>query len=81
MACGGAVVATRGRCPPRGRGRRRGLVPPDDDEALASALREVGLDRDLNAALRAQRRRRGPLSWARTARATLEVYRGLGVPC
>ena len=82
MACGGAVVATAAGAVPEVVGDGAVVVPPDDEEALATALREVALDRDRNAALRvAATAAAGRLTWEQTARATLEVYRGLGVPC
>lgn len=82
MACGGAVVATRvGALPEVLQGEAAaGLVPPDDVEALASALRTTVRDADHNAALRAAGLRAvGHLSWEQTAARTLEVYRGLGL--
>jgi len=84
MACGGAVVATRVGALPEVLGSDAGsaLVPPDDVDALAAALRSAVRDGDHNAALRAAGLRAvGHLGWEHTARGTLEVYRSLGVPC
>ncbi len=82
MACGGAVVATRAGAVPEFAGDGAAVVPPEDEEALASALREVALDRDRNAALRAAGVRvAAGLTWEQTARTTLGVYRDLGVRC
>ena len=82
MACGAAVVSTRVGGLPDIVAAGAWLVEPEDVEALAAALRTTVRDADTNAALR----REGPrdvagLSWDRTAAATAEVYRGLGVPC
>ncbi len=82
MACGAAVVATRSGALPDVVGDGARLVPVDDEDRLTAAISEVVGDRELNAALRAAAVvAAGRLSWGRTAETTLEVYRGLGVPC
>ena len=82
MACGGAVVATRVGALPEVAGDGARLVTPDDVAGLAGALREVVLDSDANANMRAAGQRAvARLSWDQTARKTLDVYRELGVPC
>lgn len=84
MACGGAVVATRvgALSEVLEAEAADALVPPDDVDALASALRTAVRDADHNAALRAAGLRAvGHLGWERTAATTLGVYRSLGVPC
>lgn len=84
LACGAAVVATRvGALPEVLSGASlESLVPPEDVEALATALREAVRDPDRNAELR----RSGAsavahLDWRETAARTAGVYRSLGVPC
>lgn len=82
MACGGAVVATRAGAVPEFAADGAVVVEPEDEQALADALRETALDRDRNAALReAGVRVAAGLTWEQTARTTLEVYRSLGVRC
>ena len=82
MACGAAVVSTRVGALPEIVDAGAWLVDPEDIDALTAALRTTVLDADANAALRSA----GPgdvagLSWDRTATATADVYRRLGVPC
>ncbi|MCS6801144.1 MAG: glycosyltransferase family 1 protein [Chloroflexota bacterium] len=51
------------------------LVPPDDEEALASALARLMADEQRRAELRARGRERARLfTWERTARATARAY-------
>ncbi|HZU05831.1 MAG TPA: glycosyltransferase family 1 protein [Chloroflexota bacterium] len=76
MAAGTPVVAARASCLPEVLGEAALFVPPEDEAALAEALRAVLED----PALRADLRRRGlaraaQFSWERTAAATLAVYR------
>ena len=57
------------------------LVAPGDRDRLADALNELWSDHEARRELgRRGRRAVGDLSWSATAAATLEVYRGLGVP-
>lgn len=84
MACGAAVVATRAGALPEvlTGAAREALVPPEDVEALAAALRTAVLDADANQALRsAGARSVAHLDWGTTAERTLEAYRSLGVSC
>ena len=82
MACGAAVVATRTGALPEVLPDAAGLVEPDDVDGLAAALRRAARDTDHNAALRETGRRAvAGLTWDRTARATLAVYRTLGLSC
>ena len=82
MACGAAVVATRVGALPDVVGAGADLVRPYDEDLLVDALRLAVFDADHNAALRqAAVRSASRLRWSDTAAETLEVYRGLGVPC
>ncbi len=82
MACGAAVVATRAGALPEVLPPDAPLVDPDDVAGLRAALRLAALDADHNAVLRETGRRAVVgLGWDRTARATLEVYRSLGLAC
>jgi glycosyltransferase involved in cell wall biosynthesis len=76
MAAGTPVIAARASCLPEVLGDAALFVPPQDDAALADALRAVlgdpGLRADLRARGLAQAAR---YSWERTAAATLAVYR------
>ncbi len=59
----------------------RAVVPPDDPEALAGALRAVLSDAGLRAELAgASRRRAAELDWRSVAQHTAEVYRELASP-
>jgi glycosyltransferase involved in cell wall biosynthesis len=76
MAAGTPVVAARASCLPEVLGDAALFVPPEDEQALAEALRAVLGD----ASLRGDLRQRGlaraaEYSWERTARETLAVYR------
>ncbi len=82
MACGVPLVATTGGALPEvvGTSGDTGLlVPPDDPEALAGALRTVLDDPDLARRLGEGGRRRvlGRFTWEATARGTAEQYREL----
>ncbi|MCW2816292.1 MAG: hypothetical protein JWN84_3747 [Nocardioides sp.] len=82
MACGAAVVATRVGALPDIVGAGAHLVRPDDEDLLTDALRLAVWDHDYNSALRdAAVRSASRLRWSDTAAETLEVYRGLDVPC
>jgi glycosyltransferase involved in cell wall biosynthesis len=78
MACGAAVVATSvGALPDVAAGAYE-AVPVGDVEGMARALRGVAADADRRAALQAAGRAAAArLSWARAARATVDVYRTL----
>jgi glycosyltransferase involved in cell wall biosynthesis len=80
MACGVPLVATTGGALPEvvGTSGDTGLlVPPDDPEALAGALRTVLDDPDLARRLGEGGRRRvlGRFTWEATARGTAGQYR------
>jgi glycosyltransferase involved in cell wall biosynthesis len=75
MAQGTPVVASRASCLPEVLGDAALLVAPDDEEALAEALRAILADPGLRAEL-SQRglARAARFSWERTAASTLAVY-------
>jgi glycosyltransferase involved in cell wall biosynthesis len=80
MACGATVMATRCGALPEVADAGIEFVPVGDVDAQAVALRDLVND----PARRAERSRAGlaaagRLSWAAAARATLDVYRSLGV--
>lgn len=80
MACGGAVVATAVGALPDVVDPEIPLVTVGDADALADALDAAVYDDDHNKSIRdAGRRSAARLSWDATARATLDVYRALGV--
>jgi glycosyltransferase involved in cell wall biosynthesis len=82
MACGTPVLAYR--IPPlvETLGDAAALVSPGDEAGLRAALRALVLDPDERAArIAAGRRCADGYTWAATAAATADVYRGLGVPC
>jgi glycosyltransferase involved in cell wall biosynthesis len=82
LACGAAVVASRVGALPETLGEAAVLVEPRDEAALTAALRDVLADEDRRRAMREEGLRRArALTWQDTARATLEVYRRLGVCC
>ena len=75
MACGSPVVCTDAASLPEIVGDAALLVPPDDADALAAALRRVLDDGGLQAKMRArglERARR--FTWEETARRTAQVY-------
>jgi glycosyltransferase involved in cell wall biosynthesis len=76
MSCGTPVVAAAGSSVSELVGSAGRLVPGDDPEALASALREVLTDQRLRTTLRARGlRRAAEFTWERAARQTADVYR------
>lgn len=76
MRCGAPVVTTNASSLPEVVGEAALTVDPFDADALAAAIKSVLSDGELAADLRARGTARvGEFSWARTARATLEVYR------
>jgi glycosyltransferase involved in cell wall biosynthesis len=78
MACGAAVVATTAGAFPEfiEDGRTGLLVRPGDPAALAAAIKSLLLDPDRCARMgeAASEHIRANFTWARTAKATLEVY-------
>jgi glycosyltransferase involved in cell wall biosynthesis len=75
MACGVPVVSSNAASLPEVIGDAGLLVPPDDPDALAAALRRVLSDADLRAELRARGwRQAARFTWDETARRTLAVY-------
>lgn len=81
MASGVPVIAADASCTPEVTGDAALLVPPDDVDGFARALVQVLTDDALAADLvRRGRERATHFSWARTAAATVVVYRrALGV--
>lgn len=80
MACGGAVVATAVGALTDVVDPAIPLVAVGDADGLADALDAAVYDDDHNTSLReVGRRSAARLTWDATARATLEVYRSLGV--
>ncbi len=76
MSVGTPVVAAHASCLPEVLGDAALLVAPEDEAALAEALRAVLGDAALRADLAARGRvRAARYSWERTAAATLVVYR------
>jgi glycosyltransferase involved in cell wall biosynthesis len=78
MACGTPVVCSRTSSLPEVVGDAALVVPPSDEEALASAIWEVLLNQELRQQMREQGLRQAALfSWDKAARETLSVYREL----
>ncbi len=78
MQRGTPVVAHRTSSVPEVVGDAGLLVPLDDDEALADAVRRLWTDGALRARLGARSRERAArFSWERTVRETLAVYRAV----
>ncbi len=76
MACGVPVVTTSGSAPEEIAADAALLVPPRSPEALREAIARVLTDKPLIADLRRRSVARArTFTWARTAEATLEVYR------
>ena len=80
MANGAALVATRRGGLPEVVGDAALLVPHDDAEALADAVRSLVVDPDRRAALAARGRARAALFDAPAARARLNAFRARGRP-
>jgi glycosyltransferase involved in cell wall biosynthesis len=78
MACGTPVVTSATSSLPEVVGSHALLVHPEDEEALATAMKSIVTDRDLHERLRLE-----GLSWARrctwekTVQQTLAVYQAL----
>jgi glycosyltransferase involved in cell wall biosynthesis len=78
MACGTPVIAARSSCIPEVAGDAAVLLDPDDEIGWREAIRRVVDDEAFSADLRARGLSRvAGFSWARTARETAGVYRGL----
>ena len=78
MACGTPVLTSNVSSLPEVMGDAALYVDPLDVSALAEALTRLWDDESLRADLRARGLARAPeFSWDRTARLTIEVYRGL----
>lgn len=76
MACGAPVVASQASSLPEVVGEAGFLVPPDDARSLARAIRALLEDGRLWTRLhQAGLAQAASFTWARTAAATLEVYR------
>jgi glycosyltransferase involved in cell wall biosynthesis len=76
MACGAPVVTTSGSAPEEIAADAALLVPPRSPEALREAIARALTDESLVADLRRRAIARAQtFTWARTAEATLEVYR------
>jgi glycosyltransferase involved in cell wall biosynthesis len=78
MACGAPVVCSNRSSLPEVAGDAALLCDPTDVEALARAIEQALIDRDLRNTLRARSlNRAAQFSWEQTAQQTLEVYRSL----
>ena len=76
MACGTPVITSRTSSLPEVAGNAALLVEPEDSDGLAEAICRVLDEAPLRAQLRqAGLRQAAQYDWAKTARATLEVYR------
>lgn len=76
MACGLPVVASNVSSIPEVTGSAAMLVDPEDEEALAAAIRRILKEPEFAQALKEKGLRRASLfSWKKTAAQTLEVYR------
>ena len=76
MACGTPVIAANTSSLPEVVGDAGTLLPPDDADAWAEALRQLAEDRIAReAAIAAGLRRAAGFSWERAAEQTLAVYR------
>ncbi len=82
LACGATVVTSQVGALPEVLGvAGYPLVPPDDPEALTELLGDAVGDANLrNEMLATGTNAIAKLSWKDTAKATLEVYQGLGIP-
>jgi glycosyltransferase involved in cell wall biosynthesis len=82
MASGTPVITSTVSSLPEVAGQAAVLTPPDDTDALAAALREVLADRARQAQMAAAGLKQAQqFTWARTAAATVEVYRAVLAPC
>ncbi len=78
MACGTPVLSANVSAMPEVLGDAARFFDPQDDQALAGLLRELALDEPQQQRLAAAGRARAAgFTWEATARATLDVYRGV----
>ncbi|MCS7287054.1 MAG: glycosyltransferase family 1 protein [Anaerolineae bacterium] len=76
MACGLPVVASNAASIPEVTGSAAVLVDPEDEEALAAAMRRILKEPEFAQELREKGLKRASIfSWKKTAAQTLEVYR------
>jgi glycosyltransferase involved in cell wall biosynthesis len=76
MACGTPVIATTGGALPEVVGNAGILVPPRDAEALATAIKQLLNDKEMQRRMSEAGRQRvkEKFNWEQAARQTLEVY-------
>jgi glycosyltransferase involved in cell wall biosynthesis len=78
MTCGCPVITSEASCLPEVAGGAALLVPPDQPEAIADAIRRVTDDKALRETLREKGRKRAAVfSWEKSARTVLNLYRRL----
>jgi glycosyltransferase involved in cell wall biosynthesis len=79
MACGVPVVCSDASSLPEVVGDAAWLVPPDAPDMLATAIRQVLENHQLQAVMRSRGlERAGCFTWEETARKVAEIYEGLG---
>jgi glycosyltransferase involved in cell wall biosynthesis len=75
MACGTPVIASRAASIPELTGDAAILLDPDDDKGWTDAVIRIVTDEELRRELATRGvARAGHFTWARTARATMNVY-------
>ena len=75
MACGTPVIASRAASIPELTGDAAILLDPDDDRGWTDAVMRIVTDDELRSELATRGvARAGLFTWARTARATMDVY-------
>jgi glycosyltransferase involved in cell wall biosynthesis len=75
MACGTPVIASRAASIPELTGDAAILLDPDDDQGWTDAVMRIVTDDELRSELATRGvARAGLFTWARTARATMDVY-------
>jgi len=76
MACGTPVIASRAASIPELTGDAAILLDPDDDQGWTDAVIRIVTDDELRSEMATRGvARAGLFTWARTARATMDVYR------